>query len=90
MSTCPVCKSEFKDVEKHILKLAKKDEEHKKFIENKVSSTKSTLNVTFKKGDIIDIKDKGRFEVVEDHGAKITIKKPNSNLILLTIKKETI
>jgi hypothetical protein len=91
MPLCPVCNKEFKNVEKHILRMAEKDDNHKNYsLTQQTLETKTTNYKTYQPGDIISLQGKGRFEVVEDLGAKLIIKREASNLIKMTVKKERI
>ena len=84
MPLCPVCKKEFKNVDKHIEKLSLKDDAHKIYLDS--VSTKSI----YSQGDLISTHTNEQFEVLEDLGDKLKIRRPNSNFLILTIKKEKV
>jgi len=90
MSLCPVCNKEFQNIKSHITRYAKKDQEHKKLlnVEQKIES--DIEKKTYKQGDMVSFKNKGVFEVIEDLGEKIVVRRKGSNFIKLTVKKERI
>lgn len=92
MPLCPVCSKEFKNVEKHIQRMSEKeDQEHKNYIpKSNEEQLNNNSTKIYKPGDIVSFKGKGRFEVVEDLGTKITVRREGNNLIKLTVKKERI
>ena len=99
MSVCPVCKKEFKNLNTHLSHASKKDDDHKKYLENFNEEIKGIVDVvktsvenkkTYKPGDIVSFKGKGEFEIVEDLGEKVIVRRPGNNLIRLTVKKERI
>jgi hypothetical protein len=91
MLVCPVCKKDFSKLNAHLTRASKKDEKHKKYLEaNKTVVVDDLLQKTYKPGDFVSFKGKGEFEVVEDLGLKVIVRRPGNNLIKLTVKKERI
>ena len=75
MPLCQFCHKEFKDVEKHIRK------RHSDKQETQVSFK------TYSPGDVV-VYQNSRFQVEQDLGTKLLVKKEGSNFLKLTIKKE--
>jgi hydrogenase maturation factor HypF (carbamoyltransferase family) len=88
MSLCPVCNKEFQNLKLHVTRYAKKDKDHKKLLTVEQKIEVNTENKVYKQGDIVSFKGKGEFEVIEDLGHKLVVRRKGSNLVKLTVKKE--
>jgi hypothetical protein len=95
MSLCPVCNKEFQNIKTHLTRQSKKDDEHKKYLEtiennNQDIQPREQKYKTYSPGDLVSFQGKGQFEVIEDLGEKIVVRRPGSNLFRMTVKKERI
>jgi len=90
MDLCEVCKKEFKNLKTHLVRQAKKDVEHKKYLEklDECFENQEQKEKKYKPGDVITLENKGEFQVVEDLGKKLIVSKLGSTLMKFTIKKE--
>jgi len=92
MATCPVCRKDFKNVEKHLLKTALKDEKHKEYVDSKIETvqnyTKQDNTKQYKAGQEVVVETRGAFQVIEDRGNKLMLKCPGTNFLTILVKKE--
>lgn len=87
MTLCPVCNKEYQNLKIHLSRQAKKDEEHRKYVEKSSSNSNLTTNLkTYFPGQTLSgIKEK--FVVVKDTGDKVIVQLSGKSFMKLKISK---